>query len=127
MLHKALHELNRKEVSSEKCESSDQAPSSVSLMARQAKDRTERQMQRSSMHRLYRHQSKMLSSKKLTCKGALWQVFIRVCRLEIQSVMLIFSTQLCELLLLSPSLWFWCSVPQADKSCRKVPIQVKFL
>jgi hypothetical protein len=29
-------------------------------------------------------------------------VFIRVYRLEIQSVMLVFSTQLCEMLLLSP-------------------------
>jgi hypothetical protein len=29
--------------------------------------------------------------KKLTCKGTLWQVFIRVFRLEIQSVMLVFS------------------------------------
>jgi hypothetical protein len=34
--------------------------------------------------------------KKLTCKGTLWQVFIRVHRLEIQSVMLVFSTQLCD-------------------------------
>jgi hypothetical protein len=33
------------------------------------------------------------------------QVFIRVYRLEIQSVMLVFSTQLCELPLY-PSLWF---------------------
>jgi len=46
--------------------------------------------------------------KKLTCKGALWQVFIRVYRLEIhtQSIMLLFSTQLCELLPLYLSLWF---------------------
>jgi hypothetical protein len=35
---------------------------------------------------------------KLSCKGTLRQVFIRVFRLEIQSVMLVFSTQLCELL-----------------------------
>jgi hypothetical protein len=41
---------------------------------------------------------------KLTSKGILRQVFIRVYRLEIQSVMLVFSTQLCELLPLSPSL-----------------------
>ncbi len=34
------------------------------------------------------------------------QVFIRVYRLEIQSVMLVFSTQLSELLPLLPSLWF---------------------
>jgi hypothetical protein len=32
--------------------------------------------------------------RKLTCKGTLRQVFIRVYRLEIQPVMLIFSTQL---------------------------------
>ncbi len=43
-------------------------------------------------------QAKMSSPKKLTCKETLRQVFIRVYRLEIQSVMLIFSTQLCELL-----------------------------
>jgi hypothetical protein len=49
-------------------------------------------------HELYRHQSKMSSSKKLTGKVTLQQVFIRVYRLEIQSVMLVFSTQLCELL-----------------------------
>ncbi len=48
----------------------------------------------------------MSSSKKLTSKGTLRQLFIRVYRLEIQWVMLVFSTQLCELLLLSPSLWF---------------------
>jgi hypothetical protein len=36
--------------------------------------------------------------KKLTCKGTLRPVFIRVYRLEIQSVMLVFSTQHCELL-----------------------------
>ncbi len=36
--------------------------------------------------------------KKLTCKETLWQVFIRVYRLEIQSAMLVFSTQLFELL-----------------------------
>ncbi len=41
----------------------------------------------------------MSSSKKLTCKGTLRQVFIKVYRLEIQSVMLVFLT-------LSPSLWF---------------------
>ncbi len=38
--------------------------------------------------------------KKLACKGTLRQVFIGVYRLEIQSVMLVFSTQLYELLLL---------------------------
>ncbi len=35
---------------------------------------------------------------KVTCKGALRQVFLRVYRLEIQSDMLVFSTQLCDLL-----------------------------
>jgi hypothetical protein len=35
--------------------------------------------------------------KILTCKETLRQVFIRVYRLEIQSVMLVFLTQLCEL------------------------------
>jgi hypothetical protein len=34
------------------------------------------------------------------------QVFIRVYRLEIQSVMLVFSTHLCELLTLASSPWF---------------------
>jgi hypothetical protein len=34
----------------------------------------------------------MSSSKKITCKGTLRQVLIRVYRLEIQSVMLVFST-----------------------------------
>ncbi len=33
-----------------------------------------------------------------TWKGTLWQVFNRVYRLEIQPVMLVFSTKLCELL-----------------------------
>jgi hypothetical protein len=35
---------------------------------------------------------------KLTCTGTLRQVFIRVYILEIQSVRLVFSTQLCKLL-----------------------------
>jgi hypothetical protein len=42
---------------------------------------------------LLRHQNKM-SPKKTTCKGALLQVFIRVYRLEIQSVMLYFDPPL---------------------------------
>ncbi len=46
----------------------------------------------------YRHQSKLSSSKKFTCKGTLRQMFIGAYRLDIQSVMLVFSTQLCELL-----------------------------
>jgi hypothetical protein len=48
----------------------------------------------------------MSSSKKLTCIGTLRQVFIRVYthRLEIQSVMLVFSAHFVNYLL--PSLWF---------------------
>jgi hypothetical protein len=49
--------------------------------------------------------------KKLTCKGTLRQVFIRVYRLEIQSVMLVFSTHIYELLPISPSLWFKSPTP----------------
>ena len=41
--------------------------------------------------------------KKLTWKGTLRQVLSRIYRLE---VMLVFSTKLCELLPLTPSLWF---------------------
>jgi hypothetical protein len=44
-----------------------------------------------------RHQSRQL--KKLTCKSTLRQVFLRIYGLEIQSVMLVFSTQLCKLLI----------------------------
>jgi hypothetical protein len=33
-------------------------------------------------------------------------VFDRVYKIEIQSAMMVFSTQFCELLPLSPSLWF---------------------
>jgi hypothetical protein len=36
--------------------------------------------------------------KKITCKVTMRQVFIRVYGLEIHSVMLVFLTQLCELL-----------------------------
>jgi hypothetical protein len=39
----------------------------------------------------------MTSSKKSNCKGTLRQVFIRIYRLEIPSVMLVIFTQLCEL------------------------------
>jgi hypothetical protein len=48
----------------------------------------------------------MQNVKQFTCKGALRQVFIRVYTMEKQSVMFVFSTQLCELLPPSPSLWF---------------------
>jgi hypothetical protein len=43
---------------------------------------------------------------KAKCKGTLRQVSISVYRLEIPSFMLVFSSQLCELLSLCPSLWF---------------------
>ncbi len=76
--------------------------------------------------------------------------FNRVYRLEIQSVMLVFSTQLCKLLPLSPFLWFNSpSPPCVNKytvytytvckggrvwvlglrqiiTCRKVPLRVNF-
>jgi hypothetical protein len=42
--------------------------------------------------------AKCLNRKILTCKSTLRQVFIRVYRLEIQLVRLVFLTQLCELL-----------------------------
>jgi hypothetical protein len=50
------------------------------------------------MDYLTRHQRKCRQQKKLTCKGILRQVFIRVYRPEMHSVMLVLSTQLCELL-----------------------------
>ncbi len=87
----------------------------------------------------------------MTCKDTLRQVFIRAYRLEIQSVMLVFSTQLCELLPISHSLWFnslpppplpvWISILYTRtqcvrggivlplrqiNTCRKVPLQVNF-
>jgi hypothetical protein len=46
-------------------------------------------------YRLIKYQNtkaKCCHLKKFTCKGTLWQVFIRVFRLEIQSVMLVSST-----------------------------------
>ncbi len=85
--------------------------------------------------------------KKLTCKGTLRQVLvcIRVHRLEVQSAMLLFSTQLDELLPLSPSLWFnfppfplpcvnkytggrgfWGSRPQTDKHLPQSPFTGQF-
>ncbi len=54
--------------------------------------------------------AKCRHQEKLTCKGTLRQVFITVYRLEIHSVMLVFSTQLCKLLPLLPSLCF-ISIP----------------
>jgi hypothetical protein len=52
--------------------------------------------------------------KKLTCKGTLRQVFIIDHRLEIKSVMLVFSTQL------EPSLWFNSPTPLA---CGNKPVR----
>ena len=80
----------------------------------------------------------MLSSKKFTCKWTVRQVFIRVYRLEIQSVMLVFSTEFCELLPLpQPSLQKLLDHPKQNlgeegglrqiNTCRKVPLQVNFL
>jgi hypothetical protein len=44
----------------------------------------------------YTHtKAKMSPLKKFTCKGTLRQVFIRFNTPEIQSVVLVFSTQLC--------------------------------
>jgi hypothetical protein len=57
--------------------------------------------------------------KKITCKGILRQVFIRVYR-EIQSVMLVFLTQLCELLPLLPSLWL---NPPPPSLCQSTEVQ----
>jgi hypothetical protein len=42
--------------------------------------------------------SKCRHLQKFTCEGILRQVFIRVYRMEKQSVILLFSTQHCELL-----------------------------
>ncbi len=61
--------------------------------------------------------------QKLTCKGTSRQVFIRVYRLEIQSVMLVFSTLFWELLPLEPSLWF-NSPPSLPLPCVKVQYTV---
>jgi hypothetical protein len=44
----------------------------------------------------------MSSSKKMTCEETLRQVLIRVYRLEIQSVMLVFSTQFFNIINLWP-------------------------
>jgi hypothetical protein len=88
--------------------------------------------------------------KKLTCKGPMRQVFIRVYRLEIQKVMLLFSTQFWSC---CPSNLLWFSSPPPSlrekvyckytriqcvrggyevlglrqiNTCRKVPLQVNF-
>ncbi len=83
--------------------------------------------------------------KELTCKKALPPVFIRDYRLEIQAVMLVFSTQFCELLPRPSSLWFnsppfpsiytytvctggggWVSRPQTDKHLPQSPVTFQF-
>jgi hypothetical protein len=90
----------------------------------------------------------MSSSKKFTFKWSLWQVLIRVYRLEILSVMLVFPSQLCELLPPPPSLlcvnkytriiqcvgggggvWVHRRVGglRQINTCRKVPSEVNFL
>ncbi len=89
----------------------------------------------------------MTSSKKLTSKGTSRHLFIRVYRLEVHSVLLVFSTQFLNLLPLQPSLWF--NSPPSPRpcvnkytvwgggrygvlglrqinTCRKVPLQIKF-
>ncbi len=55
----------------------------------------------------------------MTCSGTLWQVIIRVYRLVVQSVMLVFSTQMCELLPLGRE-------PQTDKHLPQSPFTAKF-
>jgi hypothetical protein len=65
----------------------------------------------------------MSSFQKFTRQGNYQQVFIQVYRLEIPAVMLVFSTQLCELTVAplpftlppSPLLCVWRSGPQTDK------------
>ncbi len=100
--------------------------------------------------KLYRHQSKMSSSKKFDRKGTLRQVFIRVYRLDIHSVILVLSLWFNTLVLLetkfcrSLTLCIWpVSEPtkfldhpkqkprrggglRQIQTCRKVPIEVNF-
>jgi hypothetical protein len=88
--------------------------------------------------------TKMSSSKKIDPQGALRQVLMRVYRLEIQSVMLVFSTQLGEMLPLFPLLsglnpppprvnkytvytytgggGYWVLGLRQINTCRKVPL-----
>jgi hypothetical protein len=61
-------------------------------------------------------QAKFCHLKILTCKGTLRQVFIRVYKLVIQPVMLVFSTQLCEL----PPLTSLVSSPLHHSLCEKL-------
>jgi hypothetical protein len=88
----------------------------------------------------------MLSSKKLTCIGTLRQLFVTVFRLEIQSVMLIFSTRFvncCPSHLPCVKEYIYCTLytytvqctvskgeggtgvgPQQINTCSKVPLHV---
>ncbi len=91
----------------------------------------------------------MLASKKLTCKGTSRQVFIRVYRLEIQSVNLVFrpsfvnccSSNFLSGSTLPPPFPVWISIHvysvcggdgdgvldlRQINTCRKVPLQVHF-
>ncbi len=62
-----------------------------------------------------------VNQKKWPVKGALPQVFIRVYRLQIQSVMVVFSIQSFELLPLSLPLWFNSS------PCPPLPLWISIL
>ena len=69
--------------------------------------------------------------KKMTCKGLLRQVAIRVYRLEILSVLLVFSTQFFELLPLSRiqcvrGAEVWGSGPQTYKHLSQSPFTGQF-
>jgi hypothetical protein len=79
------------------------------------------------IHRLINNidtKAKCRHKKILTFKGTLRPVYIWVYRLEKQSVMLVFSTQLCKLLPLSPSLWFNLPPSPVWKSILCTRIQV---
>ncbi len=62
----------------------------------------------------------MSSSKKLTCKGILRQVFLIVYRLEIQSVVQAVSNLLCELFPLSPLSGFLSTPPSPPSLCEEI-------
>jgi len=57
-------------------------------------------------NKLYRHQSKMSSSKKRPVKGLWNRCLSKFIGWRYSHSWLVFSTQLCELLPLTPSLWF---------------------
>ncbi len=84
----------------------------------------------------------MLSFKNIDLQRDFATGFYQSYRLEIQTAMLEFSTQLCELLPMKPSLWFNSPpLPCVNKhtvytytvlglrqinTCHKVPLQVNF-